>query len=566
MVPPLDNVSDGAPLPPAGASAPAGPTATSPAGRGLAYEVARRRTFAINSHPDAGKTTLTEKVLLYAGQVSEAGAVRGRKTQRAVTSDFLAIERERGISITSTVLSFEYAGCQLNLLDTPGHNDFSEDTYRTLAAADCALMVLDVVKGIEPQTRKLFKICAERRIPIVTFVNKLDRPGGDPLRVLGEIEQTLGIRATPLNWPIGAGREFCGVYDCRQDQALVFEAVHHGSVRVPTTVLSLEEACRRRLPPESIPAVQEEIALVREASAEFDRDAFLRGAETPVFFGSALTNFGIEPLLDAFLELSPPPGARDSDAGRIEPTDEHFTGVVFKIQANLDPRHHDRVAFLRVCSGRFNREMEIVNSRTLARIRIKRSHRAFAQERETMDEAFPGDVVGLVIPGQLRLGDTLCEGTPVRYPGRWEFPPECFATIRCTDAQRRKQFVQGLQQLGEEGAIQLFSDGAMSREPILGAVGDLQFDVVQYRLQSEYKAATELRRLPFQFARWVTGDEELLADIRVPSNGRLLRDDHERPVVVFDSAWGVSYCAELNPKLKFSEQRPAVVGEISSEN
>jgi peptide chain release factor 3 len=528
--------------------------AAAPAVRELRNEVARRRTFAIISHPDAGKTTLTEKLLLYAGQVTEAGAVRGRKSQRAVTSDWMQIERERGISITSTVLSFPYCGRQLNLLDTPGHDDFSEDTYRTLTAADCAVMVLDAVKGIETQTRKLFKICSERQIPILTFVNKMDRPGCDPLGTLGEIEQVLGIHAVPLNWPIGSGREFCGVFDRRTRRVLRFQAAARGSVRVSTETSSLNDASPALIDAETANRLRDEAALLDEAGEAFDRTAFLAGRMTPVFFGSALSNFGVEAFLDAFLELAPSPTPRISDRGPIAPDSPHFSGLIFKIQANLDPRHHDRVAFLRVCAGRYTRDMEIVNARTGERIRIKRSQRVFARERETMEVAYPGDVVGLVIPGQFRLGDTLCEGERLHYQGQWQFAPECFATLRCSETLRRKQFDKGLRQLAEEGAIQLLHDPqAPSQEPVLAAVGQLQFDVVQYRLQTEYNAATTLHRLPFQMARWPTGARPDLEQIRIPSSSRLLHDRDGASVVVFASDAMRRYCEEMNPRLTFWE-------------
>ncbi|MEZ6067677.1 MAG: peptide chain release factor 3 [Planctomycetaceae bacterium] len=526
----------------------------------LREEIGRRRTFAIISHPDAGKTTLTEKLLLYSGQISEAGAVRGRKSQRAATSDWMEMERQRGISITSTVLSFEYDGHQFNLLDTPGHNDFSEDTYRTLTAADCAVMVLDLAKGIEPQTMKLFKICAERKIPIITFVNKLDRPGGDPLATLGEIEQLLGIHAVPMNWPVGVGRDFCGVYDRRSQQVLKFSPTPRGAMRVPTQAMPLDEACAV-LEPHIAERLREEVELIAHAGEDFDHAKLIRGEITPVFFGSALSNYGIEPFLAAFPGLCPPPGPRLSTDGHIPPDTERFTGQIFKIQANLDPKHHDRVAFLRVCSGRFTREMELLNARTNVKLRIKRSQKAFAQDRDTIEEAWPGDIVGLIIPGQLRLGDTLCEGKPLRFYGRWHFPPERFAAIRCSDASRRKQFMQGLTQLREEGAIQVFSDGAMSLEPVIGAVGELQFEVVQYRLQTEYRSETTLHRLPFIQSRWITGPAEKIASIVVPTSSRLLYDDAGSPVAVFDCDWAVNYCIDRNPSLKFLEARPDEIAQ-----
>lgn len=535
------------------------PTATG-AGldRSLRAEIARRRTFAIISHPDAGKTTLTEKLLLYSGQVVEAGAVRGRKTQRAVASDWMAMERERGISITSTVLTFEYDGRQINLLDTPGHDDFSADTYRTLTAADCAVMVIDAVKGIETQTRKLFRICAERRIPILTFVNKMDRPGCDPLRTLSDIEQVLGIHAIPQNWPIGTGREFRGVYDRQRRRALLFQSVVHGAVRVPIQEVSLDSDTTGGLDDDARRRLIEEIELLDHAGEEFDRERFLRGEQTPVFFGSALTNFGIEPFLRSFLELAPAPGARMSNQGPIPPDSDHFAGVIFKIQANLDPRHHDRVAFLRVCAGRFNRDMQIINTRTGDEIRIKRSQRLFARERETMEVAYPGDVIGLVIPGQFRLGDTLCERGGLRYQGQWEFPPECFATLRCADTSRRKQFDKGLRQLVEEGAIQVLFDARGSlQEPIVAAVGQLQFEVMQYRLESEYNARAALHPLPYRFARWVSGEPNDLAELRVPSSSRELRDENGITVLLFESEGMLNYCTRLNPLLQFHEARPS---------
>jgi peptide chain release factor 3 len=522
--------------------------------RTIRDEVRRRRTFAIISHPDAGKTTLTEKLLMYSGCVAEAGAVRGRKSQRAVTSDWMELERERGISITSTVLSFEYRGYLMNLLDTPGHEDFSEDTYRTLTAADCAVMVIDAVKGIESQTRKLFRICSDRRIPIITFVNKLDRPGVDPLNVLSEIEHVLGIHAIPQNWPIGVGRDFRGVYDRRTGQALVFSQVLRGAIRAPVESAPLDAVPSTLLEPDVVSRLRDEVDLLDHAGEPFEREKFLRGEQTPVFFGSALTNFGVEPFYDAFLDLAPPPGPRRSTAGLIPPDQGEFAGVIFKVQANLDPRHHDRVAFLRVCAGQFTRDMELLHARTGEHIRIKRSQRLFAQERETMDVAYAGDVIGLSIPGQFRLGDTLSERTRLEYEGQWQFPPECFATLRCADTMRRKQFDKGLSQLAEEGAIQLLRDpGAMSGEPVLAAVGQLQFDVVQYRLEHEYNAKTTLQRLPFSLARWLSGTKEDVAAVRVPSSGRLLQDQDGDPVVLFDSEWMLNYCKELNPRLVFRE-------------
>jgi len=528
---------------------------TAPVAPLVRREAERRRTFAIISHPDAGKTTLTEKLLLYAGCVDEAGAVRGRKSQRSATSDWMAIERERGISITSTVLAFTYRGYQINLLDTPGHQDFSEDTYRTLTAADCAVMVLDAVRGIEPQTIKLFKICAARKIPILTFVNKMDRPGGEPLRSLGEIEEVLGIDAVPLNWPVGVGAGFCGVYDRQAGRLLRFSAVPHGTQTVPAATADLDQA-ETLLPPEQASALREKIALLDGASATFDRARFLRGEQTPVFFGSALTNFGIEPFLNAFLDLCPPPGPRQSDRGLIHPAQPEFAGVVFKIQANLDPKHRDRVAFVRVCAGRFQREMDVTLARTGERIRIKRSHRLFARERETTDEAYPGDIIGMVNPGQFRLGDTLIEGETFQYEGQWEFLPERFARLRCTHTDRRKQFAKGLAQLLEEGVVQVLNDAnTNSREPVLATVGELQFDVVRYRLETEYNTPTTLEHLPYIAARWIDAPLAALNSFDPPTLSRVMIDHQGAPIILFTSEWEIRNCQEKNPEFPLLERR-----------
>ncbi|MEX0715179.1 MAG: peptide chain release factor 3 [Planctomycetaceae bacterium] len=521
----------------------------------LLREARKRRTFAIISHPDAGKTTLTEKLLLYAGCVNEAGMVRGRKTQRAVTSDWMAMERERGISVTSTVLGFAYQGYEINLLDTPGHQDFSEDTYRTLTAADSAVMVLDAVKGVEPQTIKLFKICAARKIPILTFVNKMDRPGGDPLNSLSEIEEVLGIDAVPLNWPIGGGAEFQGIYDRSTRKAMRFSPETHGRLKVPFEAADLDEA-DSILPPELSQRLKDEVDLLDGAGAPFDRARFLRGEQTPVFFGSALTNFGVEPFLNAFLDLAPSPGARPSDRGMIPPEHPGFAGVVFKIQANLDPKHRDRIAFVRVCAGKFRREMEVTLARTGEKIRIMRSHRLFARDRETTDEAYPGDVIGVVNPRQFRLGDTLCEGEAFQFEGQWDFPPECFARIRCADTARRKQFDKGLNQLIEEGVVHVLTgDGVNPREPVLAAVGELQFDVVRFRLESEYDTRTTVERLPHTLARWVDLEGVDLSRVVLPSSSRLMRDQLGAALVLFTSEWEMAYFREKNPSLELLDVR-----------
>ena len=519
-------------------------------------EVLRRRTFAIISHPDAGKTTLTEKLLLYGGCVEVAGAVRGRKTQRSATSDWMELERQRGISVSSTVLPFEYREFQVNLLDTPGHHDFSEDTYRTLMAADCAVMVIDLAKGIEEQTEKLFRVCALRRIPVITFINKVDRPGQEPLEILAEIESKLGIEAVAQNWPLGTGADFQGIVDLAMQTVHVFEKTN-GEHRIPFRSVALDEM-KGGIRPRVIEQVKEEVDLLVTAGQRLDQDRFLTGEMTPVFFGSALSNFGIEHFLEGFLTLCPPPGARISDRGAVCAKRPEFAGFVFKIQANLDPRHRDRVAFVRVCSGRFQREMEVLHARTGRKLRLRRAHRVFGQERETMDEAFAGDIIGLVNPGEFHLGDTICVGEPLSFEPLPQFSPEFFAVLRCPDAARRKQFDRGLAQLIEEGAIQMFKDPKAARaEPILAAVGELQFDVVRYRLENEYNTQTDIEWLPYKLARWPSAGPDESRGMRVPYSAKLVRDQHGGMAILFRSNWDAEYCARENPRIALSAVRMA---------
>lgn len=517
----------------------------------LQREIRRRRTFAIISHPDAGKTTLTEKLLLYAGCLDVAGMVRGRKTRRAVTSDWMELERQRGISVTSTALAVEYRGHRINLLDTPGHQDFSEDTYRTLVAADCAVMVLDAAKGVETQTEKLFRVCARRKIPILTFVNKMDRPGGDPLKVLSEVEEVLGIGASPLNWPIGTGREFRGLCDRRDRRVSIFREDIPGSLVVPTTDGDLDDPSDPLLDKETRAALLDEIALLDAAGAPFDHERFLHAEVTPVFFGSALTNYGVEAFLDAFLNLSPPPGSRASDGRIVLPDQPGFSGFVFKVQGNMDPKHRDKMAFLRVCSGRFVRDMEVVNARTGEKLRLSRSHRLFAQDRETVDDAYPGDIIGLPSTGQYRLGDTLYQGDLVQYEPLPQFAPEHFAVLTCRETLRRKQFTRGMEQLVEEGAIQTLSesDGG-GREQILAAVGPLQFEVVQARLESEYGVTTDLEPLPYTMARRVEGEPSL--PLRMPLGSRRAFDRSGGLVVLFRSPFDLDAFRSRNPDVRFA--------------
>jgi peptide chain release factor 3 len=519
----------------------------------ILQQAQRRRTFAIISHPDAGKTTLTEKLLLYGGCVDVAGAVRGRKTQRAATSDWMELERQRGISVSSTVLSFDFEGHRVNLLDTPGHQDFSEDTYRTLMAADCAVMVIDLAKGVEIQTEKLFRVCAMRGLPVLTLVNKTDRPGKQTLEVLADIESRLGIEPIPFNWPLGTGYDFRGIVDVATGTAHLF-SLGGGEHRVSYRSLPLSQLNDHDVQPSALQQTVEELDLLRAAGAGFDRERFLTGKQSPVFFGSALNNMGIEHFLKAFLELCPPPGDRRSDRGSVAAGRSDFSGFIFKIQANLDPRHRDRVAFVRVCSGRFVRDMEVIHSRTGKKIRLPRAHRLFAQDRETMEEAFPGDIVGLVNPGEFRLGDTICQGSPVTFEPLPEFPAEFFAMLRCSDTSRRKQFDKGLHQLVEEGAIQAFSrPGAAQSELILAAVGQLQFDVIQFRLESEYGAKTTLEWLPYKLVRWIQDAPADGEKMRLPYSAKKVRDRHGRWAVLFNSQWEADHTARDNPAIRLSE-------------
>jgi peptide chain release factor 3 len=451
-------------------------------------EVARRRTFAIISHPDAGKTTLTEKLLLYAGAIEMAGAVRPKKARQHAASDWMALEQARGISITSTALQFEFGGCLFNLLDTPGHQDFSEDTYRTLTAVDSAVMVLDAAKGIEPQTRKLFHVCRLRGIPILTFINKMDQPGRDPLEILDEIEKELQIAVAPMNWPVGDGPRFQGVFDRATGRLLRFSPSSRGQTRSDWWESTIDDPdFRTTIGVGDYQRLTESLELLEATGASFAAEPFARGELTPVYFGSALNNFGVEVFLQALVERALPPQPRNSNAGLIQPEDKAFSAFVFKIQGNMDPQHRDSMAFLRICSGRFERDMLVHHPRLGKRIRMTRLHRLFARERTTIEEAWPGDVVGVVNPGIFAIGDSLSSGEPIQFDPLPSFQPEHFATLRNFDMSRSKQFRKGVDQLSEEGVVQVYyAPDASRREPILGAVGRLQFDVVESRLKEEY--------------------------------------------------------------------------------
>lgn len=521
----------------------------------IAAQVARRRTFAIISHPDAGKTTLTEKLLLYAGAIELAGAVRKKAQQRHARSDWMAMEQKRGISVTSTVLQFEHAGRCFNLLDTPGHQDFSEDTYRVLTAVDGAVMVLDAAKGVEPQTLKLFEVCRRRGLPVLTFINKMDLPGREPLELLDEIERVLEMAAVPLNWPIGGGRDLQGVYDREEGRILRFERVVRGERAAPVRVADLADPGLDRLVGERhARELREAVQLLEGAVPAFDGELYRKGLLTPVYFGSALNSFGVGAFLEALVALAPPPSPRESDRGLVDPATPAFSGFVFKIQANMDPLHRDSMAFLRIVSGRFEKGMAVDHPRLGRRLRLPRAHRVFAQERETTEEAFAGDVVGLVNPGIFVIGDTVSDGLAVRFPPVPRFAPEHFARLRPQSVDKHKAFGKGLRQLEEEGAIQvLYETSSVRREPILAAVGELQFDLVQSRLEQEYRVPTIVDRLPYRSALWVLTEPQQAAGIAWPFHGLLRTQDRDgRLVALCEGAWVEQLLAEKNPQIELA--------------
>jgi peptide chain release factor 3 len=505
-------------------------------------EAGRRRTFAIISHPDAGKTTLTEKFLLYGGAVQEAGAVKARRGRRAATSDWMAMEQQRGISITSTVLQFEHAGVAMNLLDTPGHRDFSEDTYRVLAAADAAIMVLDVAKGIEPQTRKLFEVCRDRGVPLLTFLNKYDRPGRDPLELIDEVEEQLGLRPTPVTWPVGIPGDFRGVLDRRDGTFVRFERSARGSTEATETVVdpATEGA--------SWEAAQEELQLLDAVGADLDVKSFLAGETTPLFVGSALTNFGVRKLLDGVVELAPPPSPRVDADGVPRPLDAPFSAFVFKIQANMDPSHRDRLAFVRIGSGKFERGMTVIHERTGKPFATKYATSVFGADRETVEEAYPGDVVGLVNATELRIGDSLYVDVPVRFPTIPSFAPEEFVVARPKDTGRFKQFRSGLAQLDEEGVVQVLRDDDLGdTAPVLAAVGRMQFEVFSHRLEFEFGAPVELSPTTYRVARRT--DAASAVELRRTTGVRVLSRADGTLLALFESPYWLDRLAGERPEL-----------------
>ena len=536
------------------------PTLT-PELQALAEAVARRRNFAIISHPDAGKTTLTEKLLLYGGAIQQAGAVKAKGEQRKVTSDWMELEKQRGISITSTVLQFDYAGSTINLLDTPGHQDFSEDTYRTLAAADNAVMLEDAAKGLEPQTRKLFEVCRMRQIPIFTFINKMDRPGREPLELLDEIEQELGLACWPVNWPIGSGERFRGVIDRRSQTVILFERAERGRQSEEKVMTVAEARDAGVVEPDLLAQALEELELLDGAGADLDLELVHGGQLSPVFFGSAMTNFGVRPFLDAFLELAQKPIPRASSAGLIDPVAPGFSGFVFKLQANMDPRHRDRIAFVRVCSGQFEKDMTVQHARSGRTIRLSRPQKLFGQDREVVEDAYPGDVIGLNNPGVFAIGDTIYVGPKLEYEGIPCFSPEIFAWLRNPNPSAFKSFRKGVNELREEGAVQILYDTDESkRDPILAAVGQLQLEVVQYRLEHEYGVQTRLEPLGFSVARWVVGGWPALEAVGRIFNCKTVRDAWNRPVLLFKNDWNLGQLAEDHSELELSAVAPVVSG------
>ncbi len=521
-------------------------------------EINKRRTFAIISHPDAGKTTLTEKFLLYGGAINLAGSVKGKATARHAVSDWMEIEKERGISVTSSVLQFEYDGFCINILDTPGHQDFSEDTYRTLMAADSAVMVIDASKGVEAQTRKLFKVCAMRGIPIFTFINKMDRDANDTFDLLDEIEKELGMSTCPVNWPIGSGKRFKGVYDRNKKAVMTFSDTQKGTKEGHTDVLPLEDEDKLRefIGDEACDTLLEEIELIDGAAAEFDLDEVQSGKLSPVFFGSALTNFGVEMFLKYFLEMTTTPLARKADTGLINPTEREFSAFVFKIQANMNKAHRDRIAFMRICSGKFDAGMEVKHVQGGRVMRLSQPQQMMADERHIVSEAYAGDIIGVFDPGVFSIGDTICmPNETFKYEGIPTFAPEHFARVRQMDTMKRKQFVKGINQIAQEGAIQIFQEiGAGMEEIIVGVVGVLQFEVLKYRLENEYNVDIKLENLPYEHIRWIENKDEVdVMKLTGTSDMKRIQDLKGNPLLLFVNSWSVGMVLERNEGLKLTE-------------
>ncbi|NIK13156.1 peptide chain release factor 3 [Alkalibacillus almallahensis] len=509
-------------------------------------EVQKRKTFAIISHPDAGKTTLTETMLLFGNLIREAGTVKGKKSGKFATSDWMEIEKQRGISVTSSVMNFPYEGYEVNILDTPGHEDFSEDTYRTLTAVDSVVMVIDSTKGIEAQTKKLFKVCRMRGIPIFTFFNKVDREGREPLDLMEEIEEVLEIETYPMNYPAGMGKRFLGTFD-RQSNEFVRYLQNGEEERVPYDKLEADEYAELRQR-EEFQMAQDEVALLDEAGENFSLDSVLAGEQTPVFFGSALAPFGVETFLDSFIEMAPAPGSRQTTDGVIQPTEEEFSGFIFKIQANMNPNHRDRIAFVRICSGKFTRDMSVKLSRTGKTINLNQSQQFVASQRGTIEEAYAGDIIGIYDPNVYHIGDTITESkTLFEFDELPQFPPELYKTVTAKNVMKSKQFYKGIEQLVQEGAIQLFKK-YHTESFIIGAVGQLQFDVFQYRMQNEYNSEVMLEDIGERVPRWLRPDQvdESIFD----SRSTLVRDRENNPVVLFKNEFSLNLFKDRHPEIE----------------
>ena len=522
----------------------------------LRKEIEKRRTFAIISHPDAGKTTLTEKFLLYGGAINLAGSVKGKATARHAVSDWMEIEKERGISVTSSVLQFNYGGYCINILGTPGHQDFSEDTYRTLMAADSAVMVIDGSKGVEAQTRKLFKVCVMRHIPIFTFINKMDRDANDTFDLLDEIEKELGIATCPVNWPIGSGKNFKGVYDRNTKEVMTFSDTLKGTKEGTEKHIAADDpALIGEIGQDAYDKLMEEIELLDGASAEFDMDLVTKGQLSPVFFGSALTNFGVETFLQHFLKMTYSPLPRKADIGEIDPFDEHFSAFVFKIQANMNKAHRDRIAFMRICSGKFTAGMEVTHVQGgNKKIKLSQPQQMMAQERHIVDEAYAGDIIGVFDPGIFSIGDTLTTAKPFQFEGIPTFAPEHFARVRQVDTMKRKQFMKGMQQIAQEGAIQIFQEYNMGMEEVIvGVVGVLQFDVLKYRLENEYNVEIRMDNLPYEHIRWIENEDIDMDRLVGTSDMKKIQDLKGRPLLLFVNSWSVGMVLDRNEGLVLSE-------------
>ena len=522
----------------------------------MIHEIKRRRTFAIISHPDAGKTTLTEKFLLYGGAINLAGSVKGKKNSKHAVSDWMEIEKQRGISVTSSVMQFQYDDYCINILDTPGHQDFSEDTYRTLMAADSAVMVIDASKGVELQTRKLFKVCVMRNIPIFTFINKMDREAQSPYDLLDEIEKELGIKTYPINWPIGCGVDFKGVYDRESQEVLSFQGSNGGKQEAETQRTKTDDPRLLELLGENLyQTLSDDVELIDGAGDSFNLDEVSCGKLTPVFFGSALTNFGVEPFLESFLKLTTSPLPRSSEGEEVSPFDPNFSAFVFKIQANMNKAHRDRISFIRICSGKFEKGMDVEHVQSKRKVKLSQPQQIMAQSREIIDEAYAGDIIGIFDPGIFSIGDTLCTPSKkVRFQGIPTFAPEFFNLVRQKDTMKRKQFVKGATQIAQEGAIQIFHEiSSGMEEVIVGVVGTLQFDVFLHRMNTEYNVEIIMSPLSYQFIRWIDNDDIDLARLNLSSDTKKVQDMRGNYLLLFANEWSIRWALEHNDGLLLSE-------------